>query len=169
MSLAPLVLADAGATERAGRALAGHLAGGDVIALRGPLGAGKTSLARGILHGLGHAGEVPSPTFTLVQTYDAPPLRLPVWHVDLYRLGDRRAVEELGLTDAPAQAVLLIEWPERLDGAWPQVDEAGGVWLDLAATGEGRALSARAAGCWQGRLANVWRQLAAAVDVNARD
>jgi len=169
MNLAPLGLTDADATERAGRALAGHLVGGDVIALRGPLGAGKTSLARGILHGLGHGGEVPSPTFTLVQTYDAPPLRLPVWHVDLYRLGERRAVEELGLTDAPAQAVLLIEWPERLDGAWPQVDEADGVWLDLSLRDEGRALSAQAAGSWQGRLATAWQQLAAAVDVNARD
>ena len=115
-----MILSDAEATDAAGRLLAPLLQCGDVIALSGDLGAGKTSFARGILAGLGFDGEVPSPSFALVIPYAPPSLRLPVWHVDLYRLDDPTEVEELGLDDALSDSVLLIEWPEGLgDRLWP--------------------------------------------------
>lgn len=88
---------------------------GDTIALTGDLGAGKTSFARGLIHGLGFAGDVPSPSFTLVQTYDPPAVRLPVWHVDLYRLAGAREADALALGEA-GHALTLVEWPERLGG-----------------------------------------------------
>ena len=85
--------------------------------MSGPLGVGKTALARGFLAALGHEGEVPSPSFAIVQPYED--LDPPVWHVDLYRIEDASEIDELGL-DAAADAVLLVEWPERAgDGAWP--------------------------------------------------
>src|SRR5690606_25138591 len=83
-----MILADAAATAAVGKSLAGVLRAGDVIALEGPLGAGKTSIARGLLSALGLAGEAPSPTFAIVQPYDHPEVSLPVMHVDLYRLDD---------------------------------------------------------------------------------
>jgi tRNA threonylcarbamoyladenosine biosynthesis protein TsaE len=94
---------------------------GDVVALTGPLGAGKTSVARGLLAALGLEGEAPSPSFAIVQPYAPPETVLPVWHVDLYRLDDPNEVEELGLEDERADGVLLVEWPERAGGrAWPE-------------------------------------------------
>lgn len=131
-----------------GRALAAVLRPGDVVALSGDLGAGKTTLARAILHGLGHEGDVPSPTFTLVQTYDSPPLRLPVWHVDLYRLDAPEEAEPLALDDALAGGVLLIEWPERLgDALWPQA-----LRLRLDGAGEAaRRLTWQVPAAWEGR------------------
>jgi tRNA threonylcarbamoyladenosine biosynthesis protein TsaE len=115
------MLLDRDGLEQFAAALARQLRPGDVIALSGPLGAGKTTLARGVLNALGHDGEVPSPTFTLVQAYDAPSLRLPVWHADLYRLAAAGEVEELGLDEILAAGVLLLEWPERLgDRLWPE-------------------------------------------------
>ena len=112
-------LRDAAATEAFGRALAPLLRTGDSIALFGTLGAGKTSLCRGILHGLGFEGEVPSPTFPIVQAYAPPETLLPVWHVDLYRVEDAEELEEFGLDEALRDGVLLIEWPERLPALWP--------------------------------------------------
>src|SRR3546814_6792214 len=82
-----------------GARLAGCLRTGDVVALSGDLGAGKTTLARGVLEGLGLAAEAPSPSFTLVQSYAPPEVRLPVWHVDLYRLSHPEEAEELGLAE----------------------------------------------------------------------
>jgi tRNA threonylcarbamoyladenosine biosynthesis protein TsaE len=134
------------ATERFGRGLAPLLRVGDVIALFGDLGAGKTTLARGLLHGLGHEGEVASPTFPIVQPYEA--LRVPVWHVDLYRIEHESELEELALDDAHDHAALLIEWPERLGTAlW---DDA--LRLTLMRQGEGaRALTARVPPAWGAR------------------
>jgi len=114
-----LDLADAAATDAAGRALAPLLQPGDVIALSGDLGAGKTSLARGLLAALGLTEEAPSPSYAIVIPYDPPTVRLPVWHVDLYRLDDPEEAMELGLDDALLDGVLLIEWPERLGWLWP--------------------------------------------------
>ncbi len=114
-------LADAAATEGFGRRLAAHIRPGDVVTLTGTLGAGKTSLARGLLAALGLPGEAPSPSFAIVQPYDAPEVRLPVWHVDLYRLDDPAEVDELGLEDERGDGLLLVEWPERAGpAAWPE-------------------------------------------------
>lgn len=113
-------LPDEAATQALGARIAAVLRPGDVVALSGDLGAGKTTLARAILAGLGHAGEVPSPTFAIVQPYDPPDLRIPVWHVDLYRLEHAEEAAELGLDEARREAALIVEWPERLgDALWP--------------------------------------------------
>ncbi|API60740.1 tRNA (adenosine(37)-N6)-threonylcarbamoyltransferase complex ATPase subunit type 1 TsaE [Tardibacter chloracetimidivorans] len=123
-----------------GARLAGCLRTGDVVALSGDLGAGKTTLARGVLEGLGLAAEAPSPSFTLVQSYAPPEVRLPVWHVDLYRLSHPEEAEELGLDEALSEGALLIEWPERLGSwLWPdalviRIDGAGGDRRRLTAT-----------------------------------
>lgn len=116
-----------------GARIAAVVRAGDVIALYGGLGAGKTTLARGLLHALGLQGEAPSPSFALVQPYDAPPLRLPVAHVDLYRLDDAEDVAELGLDDYLDDGLIVIEWPERMGGRlWSHAlrliieDEEGG-------------------------------------------
>ena len=130
-------------------ALGGELAArarrGDVIALSGPLGVGKTTLVRGFLAGLGHADEVPSPSFAIVQPYEA--LSPPAWHVDLYRLNDPSEMAELGL-DAAGDAVLLVEWPEHAGaGAWPN---ALRLTLDFAAAGA-RSLTVLVPPPWEGR------------------
>ena len=106
--------------EAFGARLAAVARVGDAIALFGDLGAGKTTLARGLLRGLGLEGEAPSPTFTLVQTYEPPDLRLPVWHCDLYRLDEPEEAIELGLDEAFDEALVLIEWPERLGPYLPR-------------------------------------------------
>jgi len=114
-------LPDLAATEAVGARLAALVRSGDVVTLSGPLGAGKTSVARGLLAALGLAGEAPSPSFAIVQPYDLPEVRLPVWHVDLYRLDDPREVDELGLEDERGDGLLLVEWPERAGpGVWPE-------------------------------------------------
>jgi len=112
-----LALADLAATERLAARLARHAEPGDVIALEGPLGAGKTSFARGFIRALTGAAEVPSPTFTLVQSYDAG--RFTIWHFDLYRIARPEEADELGLDEALSEGVALIEWPERLGPAVP--------------------------------------------------
>ncbi|MEF2070369.1 tRNA (adenosine(37)-N6)-threonylcarbamoyltransferase complex ATPase subunit type 1 TsaE [Consotaella aegiceratis] len=105
-------LADESATQNLGRILAGIVAAGEVIALRGDLGAGKSTLARALIRALAADSdlEVPSPTYTLVQSYDTEP---PVWHFDLYRLGDPSELAELGFEEAAEDGVVLCEWPER--------------------------------------------------------
>jgi tRNA threonylcarbamoyladenosine biosynthesis protein TsaE len=109
-------LADEAATRRLGEALAGRARPGDVIALYGDLGAGKSTLARAFIRALtGPKTEVPSPTFTLVQTYESEAGR--VWHFDLYRLERAEDAIELDIEDAFDQGICLIEWPDRL-GRW---------------------------------------------------
>lgn len=131
-----------------GAALAAVVGPGDVIALSGPLGAGKTSIARGLLAALGLEGEAPSPSFAIVQPYDPPEVRLPVLHVDLYRIEDPEEAEELGLDDARGDSLLLVEWPERLgDDYW---HDALWLTLDVAADGT-RRLTARVPSAWGGR------------------
>lgn len=101
------------------RSLGAQLGAGDTILLSGNVGAGKTHFARALIQSLLAAPEdVPSPTFTLVQVYDAAS-GLEVWHADLYRLTDPTETEELGLTDAMEQAICLIEWPDRLGALRP--------------------------------------------------
>jgi tRNA threonylcarbamoyladenosine biosynthesis protein TsaE len=133
------------ATEAVGRALASKLRAGDVVALFGDLGAGKTTLARGILAGLGHDGEVASPTFPIVIPYES--LRLPAWHVDLYRIEDPAEIEELALDEALEDGALIVEWPERMGALWPHA-----LRLTLRREGEGaRALTAGVPAAWETR------------------
>lgn len=140
-------LQDEAAAHALGAALAAVVRAGDVIALSGPLGAGKTSIARGVLAALGLAGEAPSPSFAIVQPYDPPEVRLSVLHVDLYRIEDADEALELGLDEAD-DAVLLVEWPERL-GADHWRDA---LWLTLAFDDAGgRRLTARVPDAWEGR------------------
>jgi tRNA threonylcarbamoyladenosine biosynthesis protein TsaE len=143
-----MILPDAAATEAVGRALAAQVRAGDAITLSGPLGAGKTSLARGLLAALGLRGEAPSPTFAIVQPYDPPEVRIPALHVDLYRLEGTGDVEELGLDEARHDSVLIVEWPERAQAA---------LWHDAlrltltVAEGGGRALTADVPAAWKDR------------------
>jgi len=140
-------LADADATERFGRVLAAGLRAGDVIALFGALGAGKTTLCRGILRGLGHWGDVVSPTFPIVQTYAPPDTRIPLWHVDLYRIEYPGELDELGLDEARGEAAMLIEWPEILPLLW---SDALCLTLETQADGA-RALTAAVPPAWAAR------------------
>lgn len=130
-------------TEALGRRLASQLRAGDVVALFGDLGAGKTTLARGILAGLGHRGEVASPTFPIVVPYETP--ALPVWHVDLYRIEDVAEMEELALDEALQDGALILEWPERMGHAlWPH-----SLRLTLRRDGEAvRTLTAQVPAAW---------------------
>jgi tRNA threonylcarbamoyl adenosine modification protein YjeE len=109
-------LPDLDATQRLGAGIACGLRPGDAVALWGDLGAGKTTLARAILKAMGVTDEMPSPTFTLVQSYDTAP---PVAHFDLYRLKSAREMEELGFEDALQEGAVLVEWPERAPEALP--------------------------------------------------
>jgi tRNA threonylcarbamoyladenosine biosynthesis protein TsaE len=140
-----MILEDEQATANLGASLARVAKTGEVITLSGPLGVGKTALARGFIAALGHQGEVPSPSFAIVQPYEE--LEPPVWHVDLYRIEDPSEIDELGL-DAAADAVLLVEWPERAgSGAW-----AGelGLALEFGPNGD-RILTANVPPSWEGR------------------
>ena len=141
------ILGDAAATEQLGIRLAALVAAGDVIALSGPLGAGKTSVARGLLAALGLAGEAPSPSFAIVQPYDdlAPPL----WHADLYRIAHPSELAELGLDSVLGEGVLVVEWPDNAgEGAWPPSALA----LSLAVHDDGtRSLTAKPGLGWESR------------------
>ena len=128
-------LPDLAAMEAFGARIAGLLRAGDVVALSGGLGAGKTTLSRSILAALGYLGEVPSPTFTIVETYDPPAVRLPVVHADFYRLEDPSEAEEVGLDDYRDGAVLLAEWPQNAGGF---AHEPACLSIELEIAGKGR-------------------------------
>lgn len=142
-------LPDLPAMERYGERLAQKLRPGDVIALSGGLGAGKTTLARAIVRALGHGGEVPSPSFTIIETYDPPVTRLPLVHADFYRLAWPGEVEELGLDDYREGAALLAEWPENAGGF---AHEPGCLSITLEIAGEGRKAIVEPGKDWLGRL-----------------
>lgn len=140
-----MTLEDEAATMRVGAELARRARAGDVITLSGPLGVGKTALARGFVAALGHEGEVPSPSFAMVQPYDD--LDPPVWHVDLYRVENPSELEELGL-DSAADAVLIVEWPDRAGrNAWA---DALRLSLDFGQNGD-RILTAHVPPSWESR------------------
>lgn len=135
-----MIIPDAQAQEAAGAALAKCLSPSLLIFLEGDLGAGKTTLTRGILRGLGYEGRVVSPTYTLVETYQTP--RLLLAHLDLYRLADPEELEYLGLADLLREdVVMLVEWPQRGAGLLPEPDLC--IRLDYAQEG-GRSLSCEA-------------------------
>jgi tRNA threonylcarbamoyladenosine biosynthesis protein TsaE len=143
-----IVLKNAAATDSFGRTLATVLRRGDVITLSGDLGAGKTSLARGLLAALGLADEAPSPSYSIVIPYHPPHTTLPIWHVDLYRIDAPADIEELGLDDALFDGALIIEWPERLgDRSWPET-----LQLALLVAEDGsRHLTAKLPPSWKDR------------------
>jgi tRNA threonylcarbamoyladenosine biosynthesis protein TsaE len=145
-------LPDEAATARLARRLARLLRPGDVVALRGDLGAGKTSLARATIRALGDEREVvPSPTFTLAQTYELPEFTL--WHFDLFRLKAPEDAFELDIEEAFASGVSLIEWPERL-GQWLP---AARLDIALVFAGPGRRATVTGYGDWTGRIAALDR------------
>ena len=143
-----LMLENVDATLDVGRRLGASLRAGDKISLTGTLGAGKTTRARGILEGLGYNGEVPSPTFAIVQPYEPPETRIPVAHVDLYRIEDPEEIPELGLDEMLIDGAMIVEWPDRLpDSFW---DDALKIGLEI--TGEGnRRLTWHAGSAWNDR------------------
>ncbi|WP_420434657.1 tRNA (adenosine(37)-N6)-threonylcarbamoyltransferase complex ATPase subunit type 1 TsaE [Hyphobacterium sp.] len=146
----PIALPDPDATEALGARLGAVLHPGDIVLLHGELGAGKTTLARGLIAALCDVDEVPSPTYTLMQHYDT---RAGAWlvHADLYRIEDEGELVELGLDEAFDSAICLIEWPDRLGGHLPErrID------LHLMADGGARIADIVAVGEWGGRLDNV--------------
>jgi tRNA threonylcarbamoyladenosine biosynthesis protein TsaE len=140
-------LRDEAATARLGAALARSLGPGEAICLSGPLGAGKSTLARALVRALTTPDEdVPSPTFTLVQFYEGP--RLKVAHFDLYRLTDPDEAYEIGLDEALEDGAVVIEWPERLQGRLPpdRLD------VQVALDGTGRRARLTPHGAWIGRV-----------------
>jgi tRNA threonylcarbamoyladenosine biosynthesis protein TsaE len=143
-SISELILVSEAETQRVAAALAATLRAGDIIALHGDLGAGKSTLARHILRALGWADDVPSPTFTLVQPYDDLPV--PVWHCDLYRLESSAEADALGLFET--DAALLIEWPERLGHRLPA--DALQLWLEGSGDAP-RRLTWAAPTAWEAR------------------
>ena len=138
-------LPDLAATEALGRRIAALLRPGDIVALRGGLGAGKTTLARAIIDALGHVGEVPSPTFAIIQTYGPPDVSLPLVHADFYRLEDPMEVEELGLDDYLEDAALIAEWPEMAGGF---AHEPACLEIHIETGGSERIAIARAGADW---------------------
>lgn len=136
-------LPDLAAMEALGARIAVRLKAGDVVALSGGLGAGKTTLARAIIRALGHRGEVPSPTFTIVETYDT--LDPPLVHADFYRLERPAEAQELGLDDYREGAALIAEWPENAGGFEA---EPGCLAIALETVGQGRIAIARPGADW---------------------
>ena len=155
VQFAKCVLADLAATRRLAEAVADGARRGDVIALRGDLGAGKTTFARFFIGAHGVAEEVPSPTFTLVQIYPAQPVA--IWHFDLYRIAIADDAIELGIDDALAEGISLIEWPGRLGSLLPA--ERLDIEFDFDADDENaRRVTLYGSDDWRRRLEHRFRE-----------
>ena len=151
------ILPDAGATTRLGAAIAPRLAPGETVLLYGPLGMGKSTLARGLIRALLRISarpdeDVPSPTFTLVQFYETSP---PVAHFDLYRLTRPEEAFEIGLDEALDDGCALIEWPERLGEDPGRMLGPDRLVIALAEDGPGRRATVSGAGSWHSRIDHV--------------
>lgn len=142
-------LPDLAAMDDFGARIAAQLKAGDVVELRGTLGAGKSTLARAILYALGHEGDVPSPTFTLIELYGAQQMRLAIAHADFYRLDDPEEAHELGLDDYREGAALLAEWPEKAGGF---AHETSCLTIKLEIAEEGRRAIVTGGKDWQERM-----------------
>jgi tRNA threonylcarbamoyladenosine biosynthesis protein TsaE len=141
-----MILPDEAATARLGAAIARVLKPGEAVCLSGPLGAGKSTLARALIQALTTPDEdVPSPTFTLVQFYES--ARLKIAHFDLYRLTSPQEAYEIGLDEALEDGAAVIEWPERLEGALP----ADRLDVEISLDGAGRRARLTFHGAWEGR------------------
>ena len=143
-----MTLPDEAATARLGAAIAAALKPGEAVCLSGPLGAGKSTLARALVRALTTPDEeVPSPTFTLVQFYEG--ARIKVAHFDLYRLADAGEAYEIGLDEALEDGAAVIEWPERLDGALPP--DRLDIDFELSEDASARRVRITPHGAWEGR------------------
>jgi len=152
-----LSLPDEAATRQLGRALQELLRAGDTVLLEGDIGAGKTSLARALIEaGLLQPEDIPSPTFTLVQTYNT--AHGEIWHCDLYRLTDPDELFELALDMAMEEAICLIEWPDRMGDARPE----NALTLSLVTKDRGRTAILVGDESWQPRLQKMVAELAGA-------
>ncbi len=143
-------LPDLAAMQMFGNRIALALKIGDVVALSGGLGAGKTTLARAVISALGYAGEVPSPSFAIIETYDPPAVTLPLVHADFYRLQRSAEAQEIGLDDYREAAVLLAEWPENAGGF---AHEPGCLSILLQTATSGRIATVTGGKDWLGRAA----------------
>jgi tRNA threonylcarbamoyladenosine biosynthesis protein TsaE len=142
-----MILPDEAATARLGVAIARALKPGETVCLSGPLGAGKSILARALIRELTTPDEdVPSPTFTLVQFYDGADLKIA--HFDLYRLTSAQEAYEIGLDEALEDGAAVIEWPERLEGALP----ADRLDVEISLDGAGRRARLTPHGAWEGHM-----------------
>lgn len=145
----PIPLPDLAAMKQFGEAIAHELRAGDVVALSGGLGAGKTTLARAIIGGLGHGGEVPSPSFAIIELYEPPAVRLPLVHADFYRLARPEEADEIGLDDYRLGAAMLAEWPENAGGFG---HEPACLSITLEVADDGRIAIVQPGADWLGRV-----------------
>ena len=142
-------LPDLAAMARFGADIAAQLRPGDVIARSGGLGAGKATLARAIIAALGHGGEVPSPSFAIIELYDGPEMRVPLVHADFYRLEHPEEAQELGLDDYRDGAALIAEWPENAGGF---AHDPACLAISLEYGGEGRIAIVEGGRDWLERM-----------------
>jgi len=137
------------ATTRFGESLAQYLSAGDILAITGPLGSGKTSLARAIIGRLSADDEVTSPTYGLVSTYETPGFL--IWHYDLFRLSQKNEIWELGFEDAMDDGVVLIEWPEIIADILP----SDTLSISMQAQADGRKIRLEGGGEWPEKLTRL--------------